>query len=88
MSLMSRKCFSESLRDAAVKCLSDKQTVLQAMSQIVLEDENYFEHIITKISNRTNLSRKVVCEVFKDMRKDEELIKKIQIDGIAENLEA
>ena len=71
-----RKRYSEALKKVALDC-ENKQIVLQAMSEIVLEDKNYIENTIVKIATHTNLSREMVCEVFKDMRLDEELIKKI-----------
>ena len=86
-SALSRKCYSESLQKVSLDYKSNKQIVLQAMSKLVLEDEDYIEHTITKIANQTNLSHNAICEVFKDIRQDDVLIEKIHIDGIAEGLE-
>ena len=85
MSLMpSKKCLSESFRNIAIKYGADKRVVLESMSQLVLEDDDYSEHMITKIASRTNLPKKIIGKIFREMREDEELIQKIQIDGFAD----
>ena len=48
-----RKRYSEALKKVALDC-ENKQIVLQAMSEIVLEDKNYIENTIVKIATHTN----------------------------------
>ena len=80
LSTPSKKSLSEALLKTSENYSGDQKVVLETMSKLISEDENYFEDFTLKIQNRTGLDCKTIIKIIK------ESMKTIQIGIIAENM--
>lgn len=83
----SKKCLSESLRDAADVVTGNQKILLESMSELVLEDDKYFMKLIPKLQTRTGLSKNIIREALRELKHNSKVIDIIHINIIAETTE-